>query len=336
MSSRPDSPASPAVKSVDRYGSARSSFDLERSTSDMGWVEWGRRRLSSMTSSTSLVDSAEGGRSIADQIAEKIAASAARGSAVLIANRGRRKSESAATALGSSQFEDATSEIQAIATPASNEPPATADNIGARSLAGASSRPRSTLSLSSTSSLDTDASLGRSTNTSSAPVAGRSQFRNSLAGPPSSYSSHPSNLSRSRRFRKELRSANLGPSMALPQLQLDTASASALNTSPSSSSSSVSYSHRPSSLHLDTGYNPGFGSTGFYSSYSLSHSTSRLGTTPFSPIHEVAPPLQTYTSSPEHVLGTHMPSTALGEDSVPPTPRDYASATVHAPSQPLA
>lgn len=52
MSSRPDSPASPAVKSADRHGSARSSFDLERSTSDIGWVEWGRRRLSSMTSSS--------------------------------------------------------------------------------------------------------------------------------------------------------------------------------------------------------------------------------------------------------------------------------------------
>lgn len=52
LSSRPDSPASPAVKSVDRHSSARSSFDLERSTSDIGWVEWGRRRLSSMTSSS--------------------------------------------------------------------------------------------------------------------------------------------------------------------------------------------------------------------------------------------------------------------------------------------
>lgn len=52
QSSRPDSPASPAVKSIDRYSSARSSFDLERSSSDMGWMEWGRKRLSSMTSSS--------------------------------------------------------------------------------------------------------------------------------------------------------------------------------------------------------------------------------------------------------------------------------------------
>lgn len=52
MSSRPDSPASPAVKSIDKHSSTRSSFDLERSTSDMGWMEWGRKRLSSMTSSS--------------------------------------------------------------------------------------------------------------------------------------------------------------------------------------------------------------------------------------------------------------------------------------------
>lgn len=281
----------------------------------------------------SLVDAAEGGRSVADQIAEKIAASAARGNAIPIANRSRRKSESAASALSPTQFEDAASEIQAIAAPSQGElASSTLSNVGARSLTSAGSRPRSTLSLSSTSSLDTDASLGRSANTASAPVAGRSQFRNSIAGPPSSYSSQSSNLSRSRRFRKELRSANLGPSMALPQLQLDTASASALNTS--SGSSSSSYSHRPSSLHLDTAFNSGLGSSGFYSSYSLSHSTSRLGTTPFSPIQEVAPAIQTYSSSPEHVLGITAPPSTLVDESVPPTPRGFASATNQPWSQP--
>lgn len=55
-SSRPDSPASPAAKYIDRHNSARSSFDLERSTSDMGWMEWGRKRLSSMTSSSEFLD----------------------------------------------------------------------------------------------------------------------------------------------------------------------------------------------------------------------------------------------------------------------------------------
>lgn len=51
-SSRPDSPAGPPVRNLERHDSERSSFDLERSTSDIGWVEWGRRRLSSMTSSS--------------------------------------------------------------------------------------------------------------------------------------------------------------------------------------------------------------------------------------------------------------------------------------------
>jgi hypothetical protein len=53
-SSRPASPASPAIRNLGRHDSARSSFDLDRSSSDMGWVEWGRKRLSSMTSSSEL------------------------------------------------------------------------------------------------------------------------------------------------------------------------------------------------------------------------------------------------------------------------------------------
>ena len=47
---RSDSPASPAVRSTGHIGSERSSFDLERSTSDIGWLEWGRKRLSSVAS----------------------------------------------------------------------------------------------------------------------------------------------------------------------------------------------------------------------------------------------------------------------------------------------
>lgn len=273
----------------------------------------------------SLVDSAEGGRSVAEQIAEKIAASAARGGSVPTADRSRRKSESAATALSPSQFEDATSEIQAIAAPSVAEPPSST-SINARSLTSAGSRPRSTLSLSSTSSLDTDASLNRSANTATAPVAGRHQFRNSIAGPPGSYASHSSNLSRSRRFRKELRSANLGSSMALPQLQLDTASASALT--------GLGQSQRPSSLHLDAALGSGLGSSAFYPSYSLSHTTSRLGTTPFSPIQEIAPTVHTYYSSPEQVMRIKPPVDVPSDESVPPTPRDLASATGRPWSQP--
>ena len=51
-SSRPDSPGSPATRLMDRSYSERSSFDLEKSTGDIGWLEWGRKRLSSMTSSS--------------------------------------------------------------------------------------------------------------------------------------------------------------------------------------------------------------------------------------------------------------------------------------------
>ena len=53
-SSRPNSPVSPLIKAVamDRSHSERSSFDLERSTGDIGWLEWGRKRLSSMASSS--------------------------------------------------------------------------------------------------------------------------------------------------------------------------------------------------------------------------------------------------------------------------------------------
>lgn len=280
----------------------------------------------------SLVDSAEGARSIAEQIAEKLAASAARGNAVPTASRSRRKSESAATALNTAQFERGVLDAQASVV-ADTTGLASAPNFSARSLSTVGSRPRSTLSLSSTSSLDTDASLTKSTN--AIPYAGASQSRNSIAGPTSGYIAHSSNLSRSRRFRKELRSANLGSSMALPQLQLDTASASALNTSTGPGSH---YSHRPSSslhLHLDKTASVHLGAPAMYHSHPLSHSSSRLGTTPFSPIQEVAPSLQGYTSSPEQVM-RNGPSkeTFHKDDSLPPTPRDLASAAGRPWSQP--
>ena len=58
-----------------------------------------------------------------------------------------------------------------------------------------------------------------------------------------------------------------------------------------------------------------------------SQSTSRLGTTPFSPIQEAAPSLQGYPSSPEQVLSIKTASNdANSDDSVPPTPRDVKSA----------
>lgn len=50
-SPRPDSPASPAMgRNMERSASERSSFDLERSSGDITWLEWGRKRLSSITS----------------------------------------------------------------------------------------------------------------------------------------------------------------------------------------------------------------------------------------------------------------------------------------------
>lgn len=48
----PPVPASPAVRSILQAGSGRSSYDLERSSSDIGWLEWGRKRLSSMASTS--------------------------------------------------------------------------------------------------------------------------------------------------------------------------------------------------------------------------------------------------------------------------------------------
>jgi hypothetical protein len=273
----------------------------------------------------SLVDSAEGGRSVAEQIAEKIAASAARSNSTNAPDRGRRNSESAANMLRSPiQFEQQLDGSASQEKRPSNQSERTTNS---RDLGTASSRPRSTLSLSSTSSMDTDASLTRTMAVTTKPlVPPRSQFRNSMGGPPSSYAAHSSNLSRSRRFKKELRSANLGPSMALPQLHLDTASASSTNllSLSTSSASSGSYRQRPSSYMSDSSSLSAGSGQGFYSAYSLSHSTSRLGSTPFSPIQEVAPPLQSYSSSPEHLLNTKGSSSSSSQDraddSVPPTP----------------
>lgn len=116
--------------------------------------------------------------------------------------------------------------------------------------------------------------------------------------------------------------------MALPQLQLDTASASASSSSSNMGSGNFSYSHRStSSMHSDMGSGSSFGNPAFYHSHSLSQSTSRLGTTPFSPIQEAAPSLQGYPSSPEQVLSIKTASNdANSDDSVPPTPRDVKSA----------
>lgn len=50
--SRPESPASPVNRLMEKEESERGSFDLERSTSDISWLDWGRKRLSSMTSSS--------------------------------------------------------------------------------------------------------------------------------------------------------------------------------------------------------------------------------------------------------------------------------------------
>lgn len=51
-SRRSTMPSSPGVAGKIDGGSARSSFDLDRSSSDIGWLGWGRKRLSSMASSS--------------------------------------------------------------------------------------------------------------------------------------------------------------------------------------------------------------------------------------------------------------------------------------------
>ena len=326
-SPRPDSPASPALgRHMERSASERSSFDLERSSSDIGWLEWGRKRLSSMTSASecvpargsqlcadacpiaSLVEAADGPKTVAELVAERIANSQSvtggQSAAPTVTRRPRRASESAANVLGSPprmrESEDAgissdggVSEFGIQTESASGR---SASAAGGRTLTYTGSRPKSTLSLSSVSSVDTDSSggqlyplgnFGHALSLSSSPSMPRSAthatFRSSVTGVSASQNS---SIARSRRFRNEVRAAKLAPSLALPQLHLDTASMSG-----SSSSTTSPYLLSPGSADgardRPMARSPGYLQSYQSSTMPLSYATHfRLGSTPFSPIEE--------------------------------------------------
>ena len=309
-SSRPSSPASPAMRAIEAANSERGSFDMDRSSAEVGWLEWGRKRLSSMTSATSLAEIADGPpKTVAELVAEKLAASAA-AQPTRSVSRPRRNSESATSILSSppqseGAFSDKPSEFGL--SPGNL-------GAGARSLTYTSGRPKSTISLSSQSSLETESSAGR-THLGSSPgmirSATHSSFRNSMSGPPSSGS-----LARSRRFRNEARSANLASNLALPQLQLDTASVTSSGSMSGVNAAAFAQKRSPNAFDK----NP-------YSSYMQSYTPqSRLGTTPFSPIEEVS---SITTPSPDAPKATSFE--VEPPNSVPPTPRGSSFAS-HIPT----